>query len=72
MNLIELIEHVLRSVHTVQFFHPIILQPTFKDNNWMCERQFLTSFRHFFVLDENRTCSKEPPIFNFPTLDSAK
>ena len=42
----------------------------------MCERQFLTSFRHFFVLDENRTChpirSKEPPIFNFPTLDSAK
>ena len=25
--------------------------------NWMCERQFLTSFRHFYVLDENRTCS---------------
>ena len=23
----------------------------------MCERQFLTSFRHFYVLDENRTCS---------------
>ena len=44
----------------------------------MCERQFLASFRHFYVLDENRTCSvsiqldKEPPIFNFLTLDSAK
>ena len=23
----------------------------------MCERQFLTSFRHFYILDENRTCS---------------
>ena len=23
----------------------------------MRERQFLTSFRHFYVLDENRTCS---------------
>ena len=40
----------LRSVHTIQFFHPIILQPTFQDNNWMCERQFLTSFRHFLCI----------------------
>ena len=23
----------------------------------MCERQFVTSFRHFCVLDENSTCS---------------
>ena len=51
----QILDH-LKSVHTIQFFLPII-QPTFLDNNWMCERQFLTSFRQFNVLDENRTCS---------------
>ena len=45
----------------------------------MCERQFLTSFRHFLCVRWEKNMfyfhpirSKEPPIFNFPTLDSAK
>ena len=31
-------------------FHPIIFQPTFEDNNWMCERQFLTRFQNFLCI----------------------
>ena len=40
---------VLRPVHTIQFLRPIIFLSSFEGNNWMCESQDLTSFRHFLV-----------------------